>query len=78
MEEKIKHLNEQEKKVYDWLEETGGSTVREIFIYLNINSPTKVLSNLHKIGLIEKKDCTRVNSQGKRVHYRKYYLRGTT
>lgn len=77
MAEKIK-LTEQEKKVYDWLQEVGESTVREIFIYLNINSPTKVLSNLHKMGLIEKEDCTRVNAEGKKVFFKKYHLRRTT
>lgn len=74
MEEKIK-LSPQERKVIDWLEEYDGSTVREMFIYLNINSPTKIISNLYKMGLIDKVDCTRVNSEGKTVFFKRYYLR---
>lgn len=76
MDEKINRiLSPQERKVYDWLAETGGSTVREIFIYLNINSPTKILSNLDKLGLIDKQDAFRTNADGQKVWFKRYSLR---
>ena len=42
----------QRNKIIQYIRENGSATVRELFIYLNINSPTKRLSELRKLGLI--------------------------
>lgn len=61
----------QEDKAIRYMKENGSATVRELFIYCNINSPTKVISNLHRLGVIEK---GWVKKPGKQP-YRAYFLR---
>lgn len=53
-EQKESKRKSQEEKALEFMKEHGHATVRELFIYCNINSPTKVISNLHKLGVIEK------------------------
>ena len=66
---KIKH----ETLALMYMEEHGSTTVRDLYPYMN--SPTKVLSNLWKKGLIEKKPCSKTDSDGNTVYFKRYYLR---
>lgn len=66
---KIKH----EDLAIMYMEEHGSTTVRELYPYMN--SPTKVLSNLWKKGMITKEPCTHVDRDGYTTHFKKYYLR---
>ena len=73
---KMKALRPQEQKVVAWIYENGSATVRDIFIYCNINSPRKVLSDLRAKDLIEDVWVTRTNADGETVRFKRYYLRG--
>lgn len=53
-EQKESKKKNQEDKAIQYMLDNGHATVRELFIYCNINSPTKVISTLYKLGLIEK------------------------
>ena len=64
-----------EDKAIQYMKENGSATVRELCVYCDINSPTKVISNLHKLGLIEKENCKRTNQNGETKHFKRYYLR---
>ncbi len=66
----------QEQKILFLLESQGSATVREIFIKLNINSPTKRLSELRKKGLIREEKDFSINTDGRKVHFKRYYLNG--
>ena len=72
MEEKIKLT--QQQKILNYLVDNGSATVRELFIYCNINSPTKRLSELRKMGFITERTFTKTKADGKTVKYNKYYL----
>lgn len=64
----------QEQKILFLLESQGSATVREIFIKLNINSPTKRLSELRKKGLIREEQDFSINTEGRKVYFKRYYL----
>ena len=63
------------KKILSYIKENGSATVRELFIYCNINSPTKRLSEMRKMGLIETVNCKKTNGRGETVRFNRYYLR---
>ena len=64
----------QQQKILDLLKSQGSATVREIFIKLNINSPTKRLSELRKQGLIREESDFTINNEGRKVWFKRYYL----
>lgn len=64
----------QEQKILFLLESQGSATVREIFIKLNINSPTKRLSELRKKGLIREEQDFSINTEGRKVWFKRYFL----
>ncbi len=68
----------QRNRILAYLEENGSATNREIFLYLNINSPTKRLSELRQMGLIDSETCTRTNADGETVRFSRYFLREAT
>ena len=75
----INHMNEkskisQQQKILFLLESQGSATVREIFIKLNINSPTKRLSELRKLGMIREEKDFSINTDGRKVWFKRYYL----
>ena len=72
MEEKSKMT--QHEKIIKYLRENGKASVRELFIYCNINSPTKRLSELSRMGLVTSDSVTRVNSSGQKKKFSVYYL----
>ena len=64
-------------KICLYLQEHGSATVRDLVLDLNINSPTKRISELVKMGFpIEKKWEHRLNSYGENVHYMRYVWGG--
>lgn len=75
MDGKIKLI--QRDKIIDFLRKhPEGTTVREILITLNINSPTKRISELVKMGYpIKSAWKTKVNSNGEKKRYKVYWLR---
>ena len=64
----------QRNKIIQYIRENGSATVRELFIYLNINSPTKRLSELRKLGLIRDEDERKLRQDGTVVRFKRYYL----
>ncbi len=59
----------QRNKIVLYLAAHPGATVREIFTELYINSPTKRLSELRQMGLIDEQKHDGEN-------FKRYYLRG--
>ena len=72
MNEKSKRT--QHDKILAYLKENRFASVRELFIYCNINSPTKRLSELRRMGLIDSKTNERLNSNGEKKRYSVYFL----
>lgn len=64
----------QRQKIIAYMKENGCATIRELFIYCNINSPSKRLSELRKLGLIESKTNEKVNASGDKIRFSVYYL----
>jgi len=64
----------QRNKIVQYIRENGSATVRELFIYLNINSPTKRLSELRKLGLIRDEEERKLRQDGTVVRFKRYYL----
>ena len=64
----------QRNKIIQYIRENGSATVRELFIYLNINSPTKRLSELRKLGLIRDEEERKMRQDGTVVRFKRYYL----
>lgn len=63
----------QQKEILAYLEKNGSATVRDLFL-LNINDPRKRISELRKKGYgIPDKWETRLNSQGQKKRYKRYY-----
>ena len=67
----------QKVKILNFCEENGSITVREAFEKLNINSPTKRISELRASGGydIETKDESRKNASGRTVRYTRYFIK---
>jgi Mn-dependent DtxR family transcriptional regulator len=64
----------QRNKIVQYIRENGSATVRELFIYLNINSPTKRLSELRKLGLIRDEEERKLRQDGTVVRFKLYFL----
>ena len=64
----------QRNRIIQYIRENGSATVRELFIYLNINSPTKRLSELRKLGLIRDEEERKLRQDGTMVRFKRYYL----
>lgn len=64
----------QRNKIIQYIRENGSATVRELFIYLNINSPTKRLSELRKLGLIRDEEERKLRQDGTVVRFKRYFL----
>ena len=63
-------------KVLSYCKEHGSITVREAAVKLDINSPTKVISNMRLSGLYDVRDIeeTRVKDSGETVRYKRYFI----
>lgn len=65
----------QRAKIIAYLQENGSATIRELFLFCNINSPSKRLSELRKLGMIDTVRCTTTNTAGETKRFCRYYLR---
>ena len=67
----------QKRKILDYCEQHGSITIREAFETLNINSPSKRISELRKSGAYDVEAVTeaRINSSGEEVRYKRYFIR---
>jgi hypothetical protein len=63
-------------KILAYCKKHGSITVRDAY-KLDINSPTKVISNMRLSGRYEVTDVeeSRVNSNNERVRYKRYFIR---
>lgn len=66
----------QRAKILAYCKEHGSITVRDAFTKLNINSPTKRISELRKAGYdVQTFDESRVKDNGETVRYKRYFIR---
>lgn len=67
----------QRAKILAYCKEHGSITVRDAFTKLNINSPTKRISELRQAGYdVQTFDESRVKDSGETVRYTRYFIRG--
>ena len=65
----------QRGKILAYCKEHGSITVRDAFTELNINSPTKRISELRQAGyVVQTFDEARVKSNGETVRYKRYFI----
>ena len=65
----------QQGKILAYCKEHGSITVRDAFTELNINSPTKRISELRQAGyVVQTFDETRVKDNGETVRYKRYFI----
>lgn len=68
-------MDTQRAKILAYCEEHGSITVRDAFTKLNINSPTKRISELRKAGYdVQTFDESRVKDNGETVRYKRYFI----
>ena len=66
----------QKSKILDYCAEHGSITIRDAFEKLNINSPTKRISELRKGGYdVQSITESRVNSDGNTVKFKRYFIK---
>ena len=65
------------EKVLAYCKQHGSITVRDAF-NLDINSPTKVISNMRRSPKYDVQDIdeTRVNKSGETKRYKRYFIKG--
>lgn len=67
----------QRQKIIQYCAENGSITVREAFEKLNINSPTKRISELRAAGYdVRTSDEERTKECGETVKFRRYFISG--
>ena len=65
----------QRAKILDYCDRNGSITVREAFDKLNINSPTKRISELRKAGYdVQTITESKVKGNGETVRYTRYFI----
>lgn len=66
----------QKGKILEYCAEHGSITIRDAFEKLNINSPSKRISELRKSGLYDVRavEETRINNAGEKKHYKRYFI----
>lgn len=70
-------MMDQKSKIAEYLSENGSGTVRDFVLYLNINSPTKRISEMIRMGYpIEKEKVEKINSRGERKWFIRYIWKG--
>ena len=62
-------------KVLSYCKKHGSITVRQAAVELEINSPTKVISNMRHSDkyIVTEEDEVRVNKEGQTKRYKRYY-----
>ena len=67
----------QQAKILDYCDKHGSITVREAFGKLNINSPTKRISELRKAGYnVQTVTESKAKDNGETVRYTRYFIGG--
>lgn len=63
-------------KVLSYCKEHGSITVRDAAVKLEINSPTKTISNMRLSGLYDVRSVTetRIKDNGETVRYKRYFI----
>lgn len=64
----------QRDRIVEYIRENGSATIRDLFLFLNINSPSKRLSELRQLGLIREEWESRTNQSGDIKRYKRYFL----
>ena len=70
----VTQKDNQRKKILRYIDAHGSATVRELFIFCRINSPSKRLSEMRKLGWIDTVKCTEINADGETKRFCRYYL----
>ena len=66
----------QRAKILAYCSEHGSITVRDAVVKLNINSPTKRISEMRLGGYdVQSIEETRVNGEGNVVRYNRYFIK---
>ena len=67
----------QRMKIYAYCIEHGSITVRDAVVKLNINSPTKRISEMRKSPdfVVESVNETRINGKGETKRYKRYFIK---
>lgn len=67
----------QKAKILNYCKEHGSITVRDACVKLDINSPTKRISEMRLSGLYDVQDIeeTRVNDSGDEVRFKRYFIK---
>ena len=66
----------QREKILDYCEKHGSITVREAFVELNINSPTKRISELRRAGYdVQQETQYSINDSSKKTKFVRYYIK---
>lgn len=69
-------MQTQRAKILAYCKEHGSITVRDAFTKLNINSPTKRISELRKAGYdVQTMDESRTKDNGEVVRYKRYFIK---
>lgn len=64
------------EQIYDYCQTHGSITVREAFMWLGINSPTKVISNMRRSGYIVNTEIEKKkDKQGRTRRWTRYYIK---
>ena len=68
----------QRMKIYAYCIEHGSITVRDAVVKLNINSPTKRISEMRKSPdfVVESVNEIRINDKGETKRYKRYFIKG--
>ena len=66
----------QKARILAYCKKHGSITIREAFEKLNINSPSKRISEMRLSGMYEVKQTeeTKVNAAGETKRYKRYYI----
>ena len=66
----------QKTKILDYCAEHGSITIRDAFEKLNINSPTKRISELRRSGYdVQSVMESRINAAGNVVKFKRYFIK---
>lgn len=68
----------QKAKILNYCKEHGSITVRDMCVKLDINSPTKRISEMRHSPLydVQSIEETKVKDSGETVRYNRYFIRG--
>lgn len=65
----------QRVKILEYCAKYGSITNRDAVVYLDINSPTKRISELRKAGYdVQTIEEVRINAKGRKVKFKRYFI----